>query len=76
MILPISGKVEYTEPVCRLVVGKCDQLWNSDWISSSDLKSAADGSKIIDTKTRDEIAPVIPLSEVELFLSKAAKGYY
>ncbi|MBW6493781.1 MAG: hypothetical protein K0B16_04365 [Burkholderiaceae bacterium] len=34
---------------------------------SADLKAAVDAGKIADVKARDEIAPVIPLTEVELF---------
>jgi len=66
----------YDEVLCRLVTGEDERVWNSDWISSADLKAAVDAGKIVDAKARDEIAPVIPLTEVELFLSKAVEGYY
>ncbi len=74
--LPLGGRVAYDEAVCSLVAGNAVQLWNSDWISSSDLTAALDARKIVDIKTRDEVTSVIPLSEVELFISKTAEGYY
>jgi len=76
LTLTLDSGIAYDESVCRLVAGNAERLWNSDWISSADLKAAVDAGKIVDAKCRDEIAPVIPLTEVELFLSKAAAGYY
>lgn len=73
---PLDKAIEYDETVCKLVAAKAERLWDSDWIASADLKAAVDAGKIVDTKSRDEIAPVIPLTEVELFLSRAAEGYY
>lgn len=74
--LAFGEAITFNEPICRLVAGHEEKLWNSDWISSADLRAAVDSSKIVNIKLRDEIAPVIPLAEVELFLSKAAEGYY
>ena len=73
---PLSRGIDYDETVCKLVAGNAERLWNNDWISSADLRAAADAARIVETTTRDEIAPVIPLNEVELFLSKAGEGYY
>lgn len=72
----LDRSIGYDEGVCRLVAGNAERLWNSDWISSADLNAALDAGKIVNTKSRDEIAPIVPLTEVELFLSKAAEGYY
>jgi hypothetical protein len=74
--LAFGEAITFNEPICRLVAGNGEKLWNNDWISSADLRAAVDSSKIVNAKLRDEIAPVIPLTEVELFLSKAAEGYY
>lgn len=74
--LSLDRHLRYDEVLCRVVAGEDERVWNSDWILSADLKAAVDASKIVDAKVRDEIAPVIPLTEVELFLSKAAGGYY
>ena len=73
---PLDRHIDYDEAICKLVATGTGRLWNSDWVLSQDLKAAVDATKIIAAKTRDEIAPVIPLKEVELFLSKAAEGYY
>ena len=66
---PLDRSVVYDEPICNLVADRTTNLWNNDWISSNELKDAVDAIKIIDKAIRDEIAPVIPLEEVELFLS-------
>ena len=74
--LAFGEAIAFDEPICRLVAGHGEKLWNNDWISSPDLRAAVESGKIVNAKLRDEIAPVIPLTEVELFLSKAAEGYY
>ena len=73
---PLDRRIDYDEAVCKLVAARADRLWNNDWILSQDLKVAVDATKIVAATIRDEIAPVIPLKEVELFLSKAGEGYY
>ena len=73
---PLNRCIDYDETVCKLVAGNTERLWNNDWISSAELKAAVDAARIVDTTTRDEIAPIISLKEVELFLSKAGEGYY
>ena len=74
--LSLDRNLPYDEVLCRLVAGEDERIWNNDWISSADLKAALNASKLVAVKIRDEIAPVIPLAEVELFLSNAAEGYY
>jgi hypothetical protein len=66
----------YEKTICKVVAESVESLWNTEWIQSQDLKKAIDATKIVDVSTLDEIAPVIPLKEVELFLSKATEGYY
>jgi len=73
---PLDRDINYEETVCRLVAGNVTRLWNNDWISSADLVDAVNAGKIVNTKIRDEIAPVVPMAEVELFRSGAAEGYY
>lgn len=74
--LQLGNGIAYDEAICKLVAGDDVSLWNVDWISSATLKAAVAARKIVDATTRDEIAPVIPPEEVELFLSKSAEGYY
>ncbi len=74
--LPISREVCYAEPICKLVAGEDIALWNTEWLSSNDLKNAIALSKVIDQATIDALKPAISLDEVELFLSKANDGYY
>ena len=73
---PLERKIDYGETICTLVAGNAGRLWCNDWIASADLIGAVDATKIVDVTTRDTMAPVIPLKEVELFLSKTGGGYY
>ena len=72
---PLDRRMEYDECICKLVVDISEQLWNSDWISLPELKATVDASKIVDSNIRDVISLVIPLTEIDLFLSKAMRGY-
>lgn len=74
--LPISAALAYEEPICKLVAGEAVALWNMGWISGNDLKNAIDVTKVIDREKLTASEPVIPVEEVELFLSKDMQGYY
>ena len=76
VILPISAELAYEEPICKLVAGEPVALWNIEWISAKTLKDATDTAKIIDRDAIEGLEPVIPVDEVELFLSKTFEGYY
>jgi hypothetical protein len=74
--LPLDKSIDYEESICEVVAGSSKTLWNSEWISSKSLKEAMVATKIVDASARNAIDPVIPLKEVELFLSKVTGGYY
>ena len=74
--IPIDIGISYEEPICRLVAGDGVPLWNVEWIDSNDLKNALDVSKVVDQETLKALEPVIPVEEVELFMSRAIGGYY
>ena len=74
--IPIDIGISYEEPICRLVAGYDVALWNVEWIASNDLKNALDVSKVVDQETLKALEPVIPVEEVELFMSRAIGGYY
>ena len=57
----------FEEPLCRLVLGENNRIWNNEWISSRKLRDAIDSAKIVDQDVRGAIKPVIPIDEVELF---------
>ncbi|MDY6828997.1 MAG: reverse transcriptase, partial [Pseudomonadota bacterium] len=76
VILPISAQLAYEEPICKLVAGEPVALWNIEWISAKALKDAIDTAKIIDRDAIEGLEPVIPVDEVELFLSKTIECYY
>ncbi len=58
------------EPLCRIVNGEAPTLWDCTWISSTDLKSAIDVSKIVVSDPSDASEVVQP-EEVELFKQNA-----
>src|SRR5690554_531154 len=73
--LPIAKEISYQEPICRLVSGEDVSLWSTRWITSADLKRAIT-TPVIDQPALETLEPVIPIDEVELFLSKETGGYY
>lgn len=74
--ISIDPSIKYEEPLCALVAGDGASIWNMDWITSKDLKTALDVNAVVDKSVLEGIGPVIPSEEVELFISKATKGYY
>ena len=71
LMYPLSYEISYEEPICKLVAGNIVALWNCDWISSPMLKSAICKKDIIDRKKLADMEPVIPVKEIELFLSNS-----
>jgi RNA-directed DNA polymerase len=72
---PFLKEVDYSDPICKLVSGHNEKIWNMDWIESSNLKKALNTSKIIDTDILNRIESIIPLREIELFISKSTNDY-
>jgi hypothetical protein len=73
---PLFHEISYEEPICKLAAGNTVALWNCDWISSPKLKNAICKKDIIDRKKLADMEAVIPVDEIELFLSKAVYGGY
>jgi len=68
--LPFAPAMDYDEPLCRLIRGESEQIWNNEWISSTDLKRAVDARKIFDQQALAKTDPVILVEEVALFIAK------
>ena len=68
--IPINGDIEFDEPLCMLVSGVPGAIWNNDWVSSTDLKKAMKAELIVDRAKLKKIAPVIPVREMALFVSR------
>jgi RNA-directed DNA polymerase len=62
-----APKAGYQESLCQLVQGNTVTVWNNDWITSPNLKSAIDPTKIINTKKLKSLQPVIKPKEIALF---------
>lgn len=71
---PLSQEIAYEEPICKLVAGDTVAIWNCEWISDKKLKKAIYQTDIIDREKLADMEPVPPVSETELFLSKALYG--
>lgn len=71
---PLSQEIAYEEPICKLVAGGTVALWNCKWINDKKLKKAISQADIIDREKLAGMEPVPPVSEIELFLSKALYG--
>jgi len=71
---PLSQEIAYEEPICKLVSGDTVALWNYKWINDKKLKKAISQADIIDREKLAGMEPVPPVSEIELFLSKALYG--
>lgn len=66
----VDIKIDSSEPICQIVNGESPQLWESDWISSEDLKNALAVGKIVVADAGD-VEEVVQPNEVELFKQNA-----
>jgi len=67
--LPFDQTMEYGEPLCRLVSGHDEPIWNNEWIASKNLKDALDAKRIVDDVQVKKLAPIVSAEEVEFFIS-------
>lgn len=58
------------EPICKIVNGKPEPLWNNDWIQSKDVLKALDVTKIVVADAADTKETIEP-EEIELFIKNA-----
>jgi len=73
---PLAQDIAYEESICKLVTGEAVALWNCEWIRGKALKGAISSKTIVDHKKLANMEPIIPVGEVELFLSKTMEGHY
>lgn len=59
--------IEYTEPICQLVETDEGNIWDNQWIASDELIRILDPTHIIDREKLEELDPVIPTDEIDLF---------
>ena len=68
---PYNKAVTYTEPLCHLMCGANERIWNSEWISSSDLLNAIDAHKILDQQRIGGLDAIISDDEVAIFIARS-----
>lgn len=63
----LMDSIQFSDPLCDLVIGGSPTIWDSSWISSPILRAKLDPKKIVNQQVLAATVPVIPFSEVELF---------
>ena len=61
--------IEYPNPLCQLVSGNEALIWESNWITSNELKRIIEESEVVDKPKLNDIKPVIEAKEFELFIN-------
>lgn len=46
-------------------------MWNSEWISSAELRGAIDAGKIIDQAVVESLSEIVQVEEISLFIVKS-----
>ena len=62
-----DDQVTFEEPLCKLVSGDGNEIWNSSWVKVKKVKETVKAESIIDRKCIDELPSVMDRKEVELF---------
>ena len=65
--IPFTSTINFDEALCKLASGSICDIWNNAFISDRMLKNIVDPKKIINTDIIDNLNPVIPRDEIELF---------
>lgn len=60
----------YKGPICKLVSGENEEIWNNDWLQCDELKEAVNARKIIDLEELRKMKPVVQPKEIALFLDR------
>lgn len=64
--------VEFNEPLCQIIHQNHENIWNNEWISSNDLRNIVNSNRLIDFSILNDMDPVIPIKEIELYKSRYA----
>jgi hypothetical protein len=76
MTLPICKNISYKESICKLIESDGSiELWNNDWIESSQLKGVIKSKYIVDDDEIRLLEPVISKVEVDLFSANKSDNY-
>lgn len=62
-----DDSVTFREPLCKLVSGDGNEIWNSSWVKMRKVEETVIAESIIDRKCIDELPPVMDRKEEELF---------
>ncbi len=62
----VGIEFDSSEPICKIVNGEAQKLWENDWIKDGNLIHALDVSKIVVSAIADE-QEVLQPDEVALF---------
>lgn len=54
--------------LCKLVAGESKEIWNSEWLANNKCKQIISNSELISETEIDELDPVVPEDEVNMFM--------
>ncbi len=64
--LSLREHVHYSDPLCLLVAGHSADIWNSAWISSTQLSKNLEPKKIVNQEILEKTSPGMPVDEDDL----------
>ena len=64
---PFDPGIDFDTPLCRLILGDEVSIWNSDWISSRDLRAAVEAAHVVDRGALADLPAVVRSDEFALF---------
>ena len=64
---PFDASIDFGTPLCELILGRDVVLWNSEWISSQNLRQAIDPTHIVDRQALADMPAIVQREEFALF---------
>ena len=66
MTLKYRPEEEYDEPLCKLVAGKHEIIWNKDWLKGN-IKAIFDTTPIVDNDAIEKMSSIPAPTEIKVF---------
>jgi RNA-directed DNA polymerase len=73
VIITQLDDISFSESICNLVQGQNQQIWNTDWITSNEIKRILDPHKIIDRELLSSAPNTIEYDEIALFIERSGE---
>ncbi|WP_462351492.1 RNA-directed DNA polymerase [Fusobacterium varium] len=66
-IIKYEDIIDFKGNLCKIISGKDEKLWNSEWIGSARIKKIMEKNEFINRELLNEIEPIIKTEEIEVF---------